>query len=188
MKFLLYAFVLGLLVSCAGAERPAPQTDVRGLAGKRAEDVEVLFSKAHVLWKGDVCADPQEAIHLLDEVIAKDGEYAEAWAWRGLARSELGKREEAFDDLTMAVRLEPSAVNYAFRALVSLRGGGLTAARRDAEYSLRMNGKQHMAWNVLGAAALREEDTQTACANFAKACSSGNCDYLEKARSEGVCK
>ena len=188
MKFLFYVFISALLLSCAAAERPAPQPDVRGLAGKRAEDVEMLFSKAHVLWKGDSCSNPQEAIRLLDEALAKDGEYAAAWAWRGLANSELGQREEAFDDLTRAIRLEPGAENYAFRALVSLRAGVLRAAYRDAEYSLKLNARQHRAWNVLGAAALSEEDQPRACANFAKACSNGNCDYLEKARSEGLCK
>jgi tetratricopeptide (TPR) repeat protein len=186
--FLSACIAVFLLAGCAGKE-PAPSPpDVKGLSGKRSEETELLFAKAHVLWKGDVCAEPQEAVRMLNEVIVKEPEFAAAWAYRGLAHSELGKREEAFDDLTQAIRLDPKAEYYAIRGLASLRGGMLSAARRDLDYSLKKDQKQYRAWNILGEAALREGNAQQACEYYAKGCSNGNCDPLQRARKDGQCK
>ena len=180
--------VVFVLAGCAGKE-PAPSLpDAKGLPGKRSEEVELLFAKAHVLWKGDNCAEPREAVRMLDEVIAKDPDFATAWAYRGLAYSELGKREEAFDDLTKAIRLDPRAEYYTDRGLASLRGGLLAAARRDLDYSLKKDQKQHRAWNILGEAALREGNIEQACAYFVRGCSNGNCEPVQRARKEGRCK
>jgi tetratricopeptide (TPR) repeat protein len=158
------------------------------LPGKRSEEVELLFAKAHALWKGDSCAEPQDAVRMLQEVIAKDPDFASAWAYRGLAYSELGQREEAFDDLTKAIRLDPRAEYYADRGLVSLRGGQLVAARRDLDYSLKLEPKQYRSWNVLGEVALREGNAAQACQYYAKGCSNGNCEPLQRARKSGQCK
>ena len=177
-----------LLAGCAGKEPALSLPDARVLPGKRSEKVELLFAKAHVLWKGDSCTEPQEAVQILDEVIAKDPDFAAAWAYRGLAHSELGKREDAFDDLTKAIRLDPRAEYYADRGLASLRGGMLSAARRDLDYSLKKDQKQHQAWNILGEAALREGNAGQACQYYAKGCSNGNCEPLRLARKEGQCK
>jgi Tfp pilus assembly protein PilF len=179
---------LVLLAGCAGKE-PAPSPpDARGLPGKRSPEVELLFAKAHALWKGDNCAEPQEAVRTLSEAIARDPDFAAAWAYRGLAYSELGKRDEAFDDLTKAVRLDPRAKHYTDRGLVSLRGGLLSAARRDLEYSLKKDQKQHRAWNLLGETALREGNAAQACKHYARGCSNGDCEPLQQARREGQCR
>ena len=162
--------------------------DAKGLPGKYSEEAELLFAKAHVLWKGDSCAEPQEAVQMLSGVIAKEPNFAAAWAYRGLAYSELGKREEAFEDLTKAIRLDPKAEYYADRGLVSLRAGVFSAARRDLDYSLKKDQKQHRAWNILGEAALREGNAEQACTYYAKGCSNGNCEPLRRARKEGQCK
>ena len=177
-----------LLAGCAGKEPVPSLPDAKGLPGKRAEEVELLFAKAHVLWKGDSCADPQGAVRMLNELIAKDPDFAAAWAYRGLAYSELGKREEAFEDLTKAIRLDPRAEYYADRGLASLRGGLLSAARRDLDYSLKKDQKQHRAWNILGEAAQREGNTVQACEYYNKGCSNGNCEPVQRARKEGWCK
>jgi len=162
--------------------------DAKGLPGKHSEEAELLFAKAHVLWKGDSCAEPQEAVQMLSGVIAKEPNFAAAWAYRGLAYSELGKREEAFEDLTKAIRLDPKAEYYADRGLVSLRAGVFSAARRDLDYSLKKDQKQHRAWNILGEAALGEGNSEQACTYYAKGCSNGNCEPLRRARKEGQCK
>ena len=181
-------FAIFLLVGCMGKEPASSLPDGRGLPGHRSEEVELLFAKAHVLWKGDSCAEPQEAVRMLNEAIAKDPDFAAALAYRGLAKSELGKREEAFDDLTKAIRLDPRPEYYADRGLVSLRGGLFVAARRDLDYSLKKDQKQHRAWNILGEAALRGGNAGQACAYYARGCANGNCEPLERARKEGQCK
>lgn len=188
MRRIFVCFICALLFmsGCAGKENP-PTTGGTGLPGRYSEEAELLFAKAHVLWKGDTCAEPLEAVRLLDEVIRIEPGYGAAWARRGLAHSELGNREEAFDDLTQAVRLEPTAEHYAHRALISLRGGALAAARRDLDYSLKKDQKQHRARNLLGMLLLREGDAAGACASFADGCSNGDCEPLQTARKEGRC-
>ena len=177
-----------LLAGCAGKEPASLPADVKGLPGQRPRDVELLFAKAHVFWKGDNCTDPQEALLILTEAITQDQDFAAAWAYRGLAYSELEKREEAFDDLTKAIRLDPKTAYYADRGLVSLRGGVLSAARRDLDYSLKKDQKQYRAWNLLGEVALREGNTEQACRYYAKGCSNGDCVPLQQARKDGQCK
>jgi len=186
---LIVCMALVLLAACASQKDSAPSVpDARGLSGKRSEEVELLFAKAHVLWKGDNCAAPREAVQLLGEALAKDPDFAAAWAYRGLAHSELDKRDEAFEDLTKAIRLDPRAEYYADRGLVSLRAGVFSAARRDLDYSLKKDQKQHRAWNILGETALREGNAAQACEYYAKGCSNGNCEPLQQARKEGQCK
>ena len=178
---------LALLAACATRES-APTTDVGALPEKRATEVELLFAEAYALWQDDTCTEPQEAARILTGVIARDPGFAAAWAYRGLAYSELGKREEAFDDLTKAIRLDPRAEYYADRGLASLRAGVFSGARRDLEYSLKIHQKQHRAWNILGETALREGNAGQACEYFARGCSSGNCEPLQRARKDGQCK
>jgi tetratricopeptide (TPR) repeat protein len=187
-NFLHLCLVVALLAACASKESASLSPDAKGLPGKRSEEAELLFAKAHVLWKGDNCTEPQGAVRILDELVAGDPDFAAAWAYRGLARSELGKREEAFDDLTKAIRLEPRAEYYADRGLVSLRAGVLSAARRDLDYSLKKDQKQYRAWNTLGETALQEGNAEQACAYYARGCSNGNCEPLQRARKDGQCK
>jgi tetratricopeptide (TPR) repeat protein len=177
-----------LLAACSGKEHAPTPPDGAGLPGKRSQEVELLFAKAHVLWKGDSCVEPQEAVQILNEVLARDPDFAAAWAYRGLAYSELGKREEAFDDLTKAIRLDPRAEYYADRGLASLRGGLFSAAHRDLDYSLKKNPKQYRAWNILGETALREGNAEQACEYFAMGCSNGDCEALQRARKDGQCR
>jgi len=185
LRFLL---VLVLLAGCAG-KTPAPSApDPGGLPGKRAPAVERLFARAHALWKGEVCSEPQEAAQLLSEALDADPRFAAAWAYRGLAHSELGQRDEAFDDLTRAILLDPKAEYYAYRGLASLRGGLPSAARRDLEYSLEKDARQHRAWNILGATALQEGNTAQACQHYARGCSHGDCEPLRQARKDEQCK
>jgi Tfp pilus assembly protein PilF len=100
----------------------------------------------------------------------------------------LGNRDEAFDDLTKAIRLDARKEYYADRGLVSMRAGMYTAARRDLEYSLKKDQKQHRAWNILADTVMREGKAAQACQYYAKGCSNGNCEPLQQARKDGQCK
>ena len=151
-------------------------------------EVEQIVAQARGLWLEDVCSSPKEAVALLDHALELAPGYPAALALRGLARSELGQREQAFDDLTEALRHTPTAQMYAWRGLVSLRGDMSGAARRDAEYALQKDGRQPDAWNVLGLVEAREGDNKNACMSLERGCENGRCRPLEAARQEGICK
>ena len=107
---------------------------------------------------------------------------------RGLALSQLGYADDAFDDLTKAIRLEPSAEAYLSRGICLLQQGNTAGARKDLEEALRRDDRSYRVWNILGAVSLKEGKEQEACEAFEKACSSGDCAGIEAARREKICK
>ena len=161
-------------------------------SGKQPSEAEAAYAKARALWQrsaaGEVCADPQQAVALLDRAISIAPKYGEAYVRRGLAVSEMGDFEEAFEDVTVGIRLAPTPEAYAYRGLILLRGRQPKAARRDFEYSLSKAPSQHLAHNLLGVLALSEENAKEACRFFANGCSNGDCFFLEAAKREGICK
>lgn len=190
------------LAACAGKEAPAPsappatpERDLSGHSGKFNPEAEQAFAEARVLWPreiasvkaAEVSSDPEKAVALLDKAIAIEPKYAEAYLRRGLAKSELGEREGAFDDLTEAVRLDPAPASYAYRGLVCLRAGEERAAQRELEYSLKLRPSQHLAHNLMGVLHLRRDKKSQACENFKKGCSNGDCSFIESARREKIC-
>ena len=91
---------------------PPKPANPTGVSGKHDPQAEQLFAKAHVLWKGETCTDPEKALEYLDEALKIEPDYPQALIRRGLALSQLGYADDAFDDLTKAIRLEPSAEAY----------------------------------------------------------------------------
>lgn len=158
---------------------------------RQAPEAENAYAQAVRLWRkssaGEVCSDPVQAVALLDKAVAIAPEYGEAYLRRGLAKSEMGEFEEAFEDATAGVRLAPSPEAYAFRGLVLLRGGQPKAARRDLEYSLDRAPAQHLAHNFLGILALSEDNAKEACRSFTNGCSNGDCFFLEAAQKGNIC-
>ncbi|SBW09104.1 Tetratricopeptide repeat family protein [uncultured delta proteobacterium] len=180
------AAVCVILAGCGGKEL-APHNPM-GLSGKLNAEAEASFARAHVLWdKRDVCSDPPLAVGLLDKAIALEPGYAEAYLRRGLAKSDMKDWDGAFDDLTKAIRLNPSAEAFAFRGLVSMRGGNHMGARKDFDRSLAITKRQHRAWNFRGALNRLEGFQEAACADFAEGCDYGDCIGLETSIKMGEC-
>lgn len=171
-------------------EKEAPKpVNPTGVTGKVNPQAEQLFAKAHVLWRNsEVCSEPEKAIGYLDEALKLEPDYAQALVRRGLALSQLGYADDAFDDLTRAIRLDPSAEAYMYRGLCLFRQGNTVAARKDLDEALRRSPDSFRAWNFHGAVALKEGREQEACADFEKACSYGDCTGIEAARREKLCK
>ncbi len=185
----LSGFVFCLLCAgCFGPSRVLPP-DPTGGSGKRDARAEQLYAKARVLWKeGELCADPELAVVYLEEAVKIDPRYADAWLRLGLARSEIGPAEQAFEELTCALRLNPTSEAYAYRGLALLREGDTRGARRDLDRALEMDGSSPRALSFRAAVNLRENDPDAACRDFEAACNAGNCLGLETARKHGLCR
>lgn len=183
------------LAGCAAKDKRPEKAPERTAAVSIPAEAKTLFTEARALWRGsvssvseaDVCDDPEKAVGLLSKAVSIEPDYAEAYARRGLALSEMGERDAAFDDLTTAVRLQPKAENYAYRGLVSLRAGQDRAAERDFAYSLKLQPSQSLAHNFLGLLELKRGDTRKACGEFHKGCAGGDCAFMEAARKEKLC-
>ena len=180
------AVTCAILAGCGGKELP-PHNPM-GLSGKLNAEAEASFARAHVLWdKRDVCSDPALAVELLNKAISLEPEYTEAYLRRGLAKSDLKDWDGAFDDVTKAIRRNPSAEAFAFRGLVSMRGGNYIGARKDFDRSLSITKRQHRAWNFRGALNRLEGRQEAACKDFAEGCDYGDCIGLETSIKMGEC-
>ena len=115
---------------------PPKPANPTGVSGKHDPQAEQLFAKAHVLWKGETCTDPEKALEYLDEALKIEPDYPQALIRRGLALSQLGYADDAFDDLTKAIRIEPSAEAYLSRGICLLQQGNTAGARKDPGRSL----------------------------------------------------
>jgi tetratricopeptide (TPR) repeat protein len=186
-KKILWGMIVCLaLAACGGKDLPPPNP--MGLSGKRSTEAEAAFARAHVLWdKNDVCSDPQLAEELLSKALTLEPGYAEAYVRRGLARGQLHDWEGAFTDLSRAIRLNPTADSYAFRGLISMRGGNYLGARKDFDRSLEIAKRQHRAWNFRGALNRLEGAYKAACDDFDEGCDNGDCVGLESAKARGEC-
>ena len=189
LVLMLCALLVLFAAGCGSEKQEAIKIpDLVGLRGKHDPKAERLFDNARVLWKdSDVCSDPEKAVDLLDEAVKISPEFGEAYVRRGLAKSELGLYEEAFEDITTGIRLSPSAEAYAFRALASLRGNHFMAAVKDLEYSIQLNSSQYRSYLYLGDLAFKEGEMEEACGYYSKACSNGDCSRLEEAEELGIC-
>ena len=166
-----------------------PGTDIAALEHKplSVEAARNLY-RARDLWKpGKACSDPDLALALLDIVISEGTDNAESFRLRGMALSELGYGEEAFDDLTIAIQLKPEAQAYIQRGIALLRQGNDTGARLDLDRALELDPNSAMAWNYSGVARLRGDDEAGACADFARGCELGDCNFLRNAEKEKMC-
>ena len=160
-----------------------------GLSGTYPKEAEAHFALARILWgDSDVCRSPEEAITHLDRAIRVAPDYAEAYLRRGMAKSDLRDWDGAFDDITRSIRLQPTAAAYAYRGLVSMRGGNALGARKDLDRSLELDSDQHRAWNFRGALSILLYDYPAACKDFKKGCSNGDCTGLNSATENGYCK
>ena len=144
---------------------PPKPANPTGVSGKHDPQAEQLFAKAHVLWKGETCTDPEKALEYLDEALKIEPDYPQ-----------------------VLIRLEPSAEAYLSRGIRLLQQGNTAGARKDLEEALRRDDRSYRVWNILGAVSLKEGKEQEACEAFEKACSSGDCAGIEAARREKICK
>ena len=190
-RSLLFFVILPLFFAsgCSGGKEPLPRHNPMGLPKDINQEAASAFALAHVLWRNsEVCSDPDLAIAYLDKAVALQADYADAYMRRGLAKSDRRDWDGAFDDVTRAIRIHPSAENYAYRGLISMRGGNALGARKDYNRSLEINSGQHRAWNFRAALNLLEDRREEACNDFRKGCSNGDCTGWESAKTNGFCK
>ena len=186
------SLILCFLSGCAliEPEKEAPkEINPTGVTGKVSPEAEQAYAKARVLWGAkELCSDPEKAMQYLDEALKIEPDYAQALLRKGLLLSEEGNNDEAFELITRAIRLEPSAEAYTFRGLCLLRQGNSSGATHDLNEAIRLAPQQYRAYNYRGTVFLHDGDLKAACLDFKQACSLGDCSFLEKATQENFCK
>ncbi|MFK8184097.1 MAG: tetratricopeptide repeat protein [Phormidesmis sp.] len=110
-----------------------------------------------------------EALPLLNEVIAKEPQRAEAYVWRAKVRRRLGDGEGAIADYTQSIKLAPSVENYLARALVWLSLDKPEGAVADGREAVAMKPELAGAQRLLGKALGLMGDGEGAIAAYKKA-------------------
>lgn len=185
----LIVLVLGIsLAGCGRKEAELGRFNPMGTSGTHNEQAERAFAKAHILWKGEHCSDPDQAIIWLTEAVELEPSYAQAWLRRGLAYSDKQWFDLALEDLNKAVRLAPTAESYAYRGLVQMRLGNLLGADADLTRAISLDPSYHRAWNFRAATRLQDQRISAACEDFERGCAEGDCTGWNNARKQGVCR
>ncbi len=169
--------------------RPDADTARPSVRTSLPDSAQGEYNRAAQLWRSDdTSSDPKASLELLGAVVAQAPDYAPARRMRGFTLLQLGEKEEAFEELTRAVRLDPSPAMYASRALVCLRSNTPVAATRDVEYALKLDPDLAFGYAVRGQISRKHGEVKDACSDFSKACSLGNCLALEDAKKDNLCK
>jgi len=156
--------------------------------GSVAQDADALVRAARSLWEEDRCKDPQTALAMLDAAAELEPAHKEAFLWRGRVLGDMGYLEDSFDDLTRAIRLKPSALAYACRALTGMRLGNMEGADQDLAQALSLDPHEPHALVYRAARFFLTGDDAQACSDLGRACLHGLCHARQKAEAEGLCR
>lgn len=186
---LLLCMIVVLSAGCVTNEQ-VKQLNPMGFSEEISPEAQKHFALARILWKQSegVCSDLDLALEHLDKAIELEEKYAEAYFWRARALDQAGYGDDAFDDLSTSIRLNPLPKSYALRALVSLHMGNYLGAQRDIDYALHLDKKLALGLEVRGLVRQAMGEAQAACADLSAACAAGLCGEWEKAQQEGLCR
>lgn len=150
---------------------------------------EAYLTEAMQYWtESGECTEPEKAAALLDKAIAADPLDPSPYLLRGLALSDLGYMNEAFDDATKAIRLSPTAEAYATRGLICLKQHHPEGAQRDFDYAMKINPDEPLIYVYRAAGAFLEERNGDACDDLERACTLGHCRPWNTAKEDKLCR
>jgi tetratricopeptide (TPR) repeat protein len=105
----------------------------------------------------------------------------DAYSNRGLARINVGRMEDAVEDLTRAIALDPdSADAHANRAFALVRLERLEAARADFDRAIAIDPSRPVFYTLRGGVHDLLGDRSRACADWQSACRLGDCRMFEQ--------
>ncbi|MGF1514356.1 MAG: tetratricopeptide repeat protein [Elainellaceae cyanobacterium] len=93
-----------------------------------------------------------DALRVLDQVLTKEPQRAEAYYQRGRVRAKLGDLPGAIADYGKAIRLQPTAEAYLSRAVLQLASRQVSAAVADGQQAVALNDQLAAAHRLLGRA------------------------------------
>lgn len=193
-SLLLLCFLI--IGGCASHDETSKPQDFVGLSGKHAEEAEMAFAKAYVLWHGyrpshlqnsRACVNPAKAVELLSEAIAHSQDFHEAFAYRARAYKDLEQYDKAFADINTALRSHTTPDYLALRASISLLQKHLVLAQQDIDEVFGLDDEHAIAWLYQGELYQVRGEQKLACKSFTTACSYGECSGLQKAQANGYC-
>ncbi len=146
-------------------------------------------SKAVALWKKGKFTKPNQAINYLNKAIQKNPKFAEAFNNRGNAYRDINKLQKAFADYNQAIRLKQDYVQaYNNRGNIYYDLKKYKLAVNDYNKSIKLKPDFRLAYLNRGLAHHKMKNKKLACKDLQKACQMGDCDGLNWAKQNRICK
>ena len=129
-----------------------------------------------------------DAIHYLDNALARDPQNARALVLKGVAQAESRNLTGAMASLDRAVAADPAlAVAHENRGIVQAKSGNNAASLADLEIAAALPGNSSVSWYNLGVARLRDGDADQAAAAFDRALRiDKNCTSCQQMKGEAL--
>ena len=128
------------------------------------------------------------AVGIGAEVLSAQAAYAQSaedWFKSARAKASSGDYEEAIDDYTNALKINPQFADaYFHRGILKGRLGDAKGAISDADKAIKINPQNAMAYASRGIAEELGGDLQRACADWRKAALLGNTYASEMVRKQ----
>jgi hypothetical protein len=145
--------------------------------------------KAMALWENGKYSDANKALEYWNNAVQTNQITPEAYNNRGLAYYELKLYRQAIKDYSQAIRMKPDySVAYNNRGNAYYEMLKFELAEADFEKSIQLNPKYAPAFRNRALVAYQMDKKLQACVDFNEACNLGDCEGLEWAKKDGLCK
>jgi regulator of sirC expression with transglutaminase-like and TPR domain len=146
-------------------------------------------SRAVALWKNGRYTNPNKAVEYLNRAINKKPDFAEAYNNRGNAYRDLNKHQKAVADYNKAIGLKSDyAQAYNNRGNVYFDLKKYQLAINDYNKSLSLKPSYRFAYLNRGLAYHQLKRNGLACKDLKRACQLGDCDGINWAKKNRICK
>jgi len=144
---------------------------------------------AVALWQGGKYTDPNKALVYLNSAITANPNSAVSFNNRGLAYKDLGQYQKAIADYNQALKLNPNyAQAYNNRGIAYYDTKKHLLAINDYNKSIQLKPDYSNAYLNRGIAYYQVKDIANACKDFHKACELKDCDGIQWALKNNLCK
>jgi tetratricopeptide (TPR) repeat protein len=145
--------------------------------------------EAVALWKDGKYAKPNKALDYWNKAIRANPKSPEAYNNRGLAFYNLKRFQKAVKDYSQAIRMNPEdPIAYNNRGNSYYEMMKFEPAESDYNKSIALNPHYANAYLNRGLVYYQMDKNDQACVDFKMACDLKECEGLDWASQEGVCK
>jgi Tfp pilus assembly protein PilF len=145
--------------------------------------------QAVALWQDGKYTKPKKALDYWNRAISANSKSPEAYNNRGLAFYNLKRYQDAVKDYSQAIRLNPEdAIAYNNRGNAYYEMMKYEPAESDYNDSIAINPQYANAYLNRGLVHYQMDKNDQACMDFKKACDLQECEGIEWAAENGVCK
>lgn len=158
-------------------------------SGKLSKQNEDWGQKALALWQGGQYKDPNKAVNYWNRAISSKQNTAAAYSNRGLAYHDLKQYQKAVKDYNAAIKMDPgNAAAYNNRGNSYYELDEYQLALKDFNRSLKLKPQYAKAHLNRGLVYYQMDNNVRACRDFQISCNQGDCEGIQWATKNGICK